>query len=953
MFLFPILFLLLVPCTLFAQNVGDYRSAVSPKGFWDQASSWEQWDGSSWVKATSVPSATNDVYIVEGDTIDIGGNSSGSCKNLFIEKGGVLTSTNNNRSVTVNGGLIQCDGEIYCDGSTYRPMLQWSGTNCVLQGTGSVTLYRVRPASGGANYSFTFDMDATVLNGGVYSNNVSNVTFIVGEKKRLTLNNSYFGGASSKTGNVSNSFSIVINGIVDITNTSALNLNCTGLNPVSVTVNGRVFFDKTTSFVITDGGPSITVNGEMTVSGKITLSDLRNQIITGTGVFELTDGATFTIVGYRYGLDSENGPIRMKGCNFSPLANYVLEGSGIEMSTGPDFPKSVVSLTVKDSLSVIFLTNDLVVDSFLVFGQYTKIRTHDKKLILGGGATVVGAKDSSFVEGTVVATIDRQGDVVWPVGLGHKYLPAVLKVSSVTVPGQVGIKAADYRLEPFSREINEKVLVFHSYYKVTEADPIQIEPKSLILSYDPSLVPDVISHTQLQGLNSGDEGGWWKLEVMKIDSVNGTMEFVGDMAPTEFVIIGPAGILRYELAGEDTTDFGSVECGSSKDIPLLITNDGNAECSIDSIKTFSNEFSVDYTPTTIPPGEQAKVRIIFSPKGLGLRVGTLAVYSSGAISTVDSGEIMGVGTEMKIRDARKLAVGDEVFLKGVVTRTKGAYTFFQDSTGGMCIYGTRGTFYDSVMTGYITPGSELFVRGKLYEYKGLLEMRTNYDIIEWKKLDEKPIPKPIITSLADISANGEQYESMVVTIPDISIVESSDLTFTASTNYNIVDPTDQTKSVIFRIQAARDCELVGTSIPTAPFTYVGVVAQFSSTGVDGYQLQPVYLTDIQIQTDVEKTDVVSVPTTYVVYPAYPNPFNPATTVKYGVPTRSTVTVRVYSILGQEVATLYNGVQTEGYHTLSWSASGMASGIYFIKVSAQALDGNATTFNHIMKVVLMK
>ncbi|MCX7984848.1 MAG: hypothetical protein N3A63_08100, partial [Bacteroidetes bacterium] len=133
-FLIVVLTIVGVSLSLFAQTVGDYRSNVSPKGFWDQASSWQRWDGSNWVTATSAPTLSNDVYILEGDTIDFGGSTSGNCKNLYIQAGGVLTSTNNNRSVTVNGGLIQCNGTIYCDGNTYRPMLQWAGTNCVLQG---------------------------------------------------------------------------------------------------------------------------------------------------------------------------------------------------------------------------------------------------------------------------------------------------------------------------------------------------------------------------------------------------------------------------------------------------------------------------------------------------------------------------------------------------------------------------------------------------------------------------------------------------------------------------------------------------------------------------------------------------------------------------------------------------------------------------------------------------
>ena len=66
---------------------------------------------------------------------------------------------------------------------------------------------------------------------------------------------------------------------------------------------------------------------------------------------------------------------------------------------------------------------------------------------------------------------------------------------------------------------------------------------------------------------------------------------------------------------------------------------------------------------------------------------------------------------------------------------------------------------------------------------------------------------------------------------------------------------------------------------------------------------------------------------------YPNPFNPTTTIRYELPSASHVSLTVYNLLGQEVATLVEGVQSVGSHSVVWNAGGSSSGIYFYKLSA--------------------
>jgi hypothetical protein len=92
-----------------------------------------------------------------------------------------------------------------------------------------------------------------------------------------------------------------------------------------------------------------------------------------------------------------------------------------------------------------------------------------------------------------------------------------------------------------------------------------------------------------------------------------------------------------------------------------------------------------------------------------------------------------------------------------------------------------------------------------------------------------------------------------------------------------------------------------------------------------------------------------VPANFSLSQNYPNPFNSTTIIEYQVPnagTQNFVSIRVYDLLGREIAILANELKPAGSYIIQWNASFLPSGIYFYRLSAGK-------FTETKKLVLLK
>ena len=150
----------------------------------------------------------------------------------------------------------------------------------------------------------------------------------------------------------------------------------------------------------------------------------------------------------------------------------------------------------------------------------------------------------------------------------------------------------------------------------------------------------------------------------------------------------------------------------------------------------------------------------------------------------------------------------------------------------------------------------------------------------------------------------------------------------------------------FRI---RESVLANAAVVVSDDNYriVGTVGQALAGISSGFWIQARELAIIEQQ-------LLNIPKEFGLEQNYPNPFNPTTTIQFSVPNRSSVTLKIFDILGREVATLVDDEREPGEYKVQFDASAFASGVYFYRIHARAADGEGgETFVRTKKLMLLK
>jgi hypothetical protein len=217
-----------------------------------------------------------------------------------------------------------------------------------------------------------------------------------------------------------------------------------------------------------------------------------------------------------------------------------------------------------------------------------------------------------------------------------------------------------------------------------------------------------------------------------------------------------------------------------------------------------------------------------------------------------------------------------------------------------------------------------------------------------------PVPEPVLLQTGDfgpIVGNGgptaEPYEGMLVRFEDVTVTDIYPV-WADPTEYHIDDGSGP-------ILARQDGKNSYSNVPADTASGKTIVYQgttiSSITGVihysfNRYKLTPRTDADFGIVTSVEITKEPEIPVVYSLAQNYPNPFNPTTVIQYSVPSAGLVSLKIYNVLGQEVRSLVNEQQAPGTYRVSFDARGLASGLYFYRITAGS-------FVDIKKMMLLK
>ncbi len=286
--------------------------------------------------------------------------------------------------------------------------------------------------------------------------------------------------------------------------------------------------------------------------------------------------------------------------------------------------------------------------------------------------------------------------------------------------------------------------------------------------------------------------------------------------------------------------------------------------------------------------------------------------------------------------------GEVVVGKGVVTVANefGGPSYIQDFAAGIAVY-------DATFTGSVSVGNEVKFSGTVSNYRGLTELT---DIASLDVLNESVPYDTLLITCADLADTvGEQYEGRLVKIENVT---TTDAFPDAGQNANITI-TDATGSCTMRID--KDTDIDGTTAPTESFDVVGVVTQYDSDSPywSGYQIMPRTLGDILVGIEEEEGS----PKVYALSQNYPNPFSSGTIIKYQLAKSGKVSIGIYNLLGERIATLVDEPQKAGYYNAYWNGKDskgnkIASGIYFCRMEVKTESGNSS-FTRTRKLVMFK
>jgi hypothetical protein len=249
-------------------------------------------------------------------------------------------------------------------------------------------------------------------------------------------------------------------------------------------------------------------------------------------------------------------------------------------------------------------------------------------------------------------------------------------------------------------------------------------------------------------------------------------------------------------------------------------------------------------------------------------------------------------------------------------------------------------------------GDSISVTGTVQEQFDVTRLGNITNVV--KVSGGNTLPSPVVRTTGSLNvsngvASAEAYEGMLVQLNNVTVTDIAP-TFSDATEYNVNDGSGA--AVVQRSGKNKYSNVPADSITGKTILRVGnkigVLRGIVYYSFNQYKFVPRTDDDFigVVLTGVAERTGTEMPAVYALSQNYPNPFNPSTTIHYALPTAGMTTLKVYNLLGQEVATLVNEMQAPGSYRVQFNASSLSSGVYFFRVQSGS-------FSAVKKMVLVK
>ncbi|MFZ1978969.1 MAG: YCF48-related protein [Bacteroidota bacterium] len=423
-------------------------------------------------------------------------------------------------------------------------------------------------------------------------------------------------------------------------------------------------------------------------------------------------------------------------------------------------------------------------------------------------------------------------------------------------------------------------------------------------------------------------------------------------------IVGSGGaILRMKNSGAVSTQpnvvlsstalsFWKVMLNKYKETTITIKNEGGDTLRISNITSSNSVFSVRPGPIVVAPGQKSRDTLRFTPSAVGDAAATILVYSNSP-SSPDTVQVYGNGF---ITGVTQLSGNNINYGKVLIGQSK-------DTTVTINNIGN-----DTLKISSISSSNSAFVS------------RTTVKSI--------PVGAAFTDTLHFAPTSiGTQAAALIITS---SSPTSPDTIYVSGYCFGVPVVQFNAKTISFGkvgIGQYKDTTVMITNTGTDTLKISSIVSSDSifipkrevfniapgQSSIDTLRFSPLalgtdsawitILSNAHIFPDTVKVSGIGdvgtkvdpgteLPKSYALSQNYPNPFNPSTTIAFALPSRSFVTLKIYDMLGREVALLASEELAAGNYTRQWNAASLSSGIYFYRLEAGS-------FIQTKKLILLK